>query len=325
MATPFTDFVHLTEASSGAPTLCGVNGSGNDVMNWALTQAGWTRIYHNAGTFESVFQPPAGGSTPCLYVCHNSAISGDARAIEVRMCESATGYAFANLVDPVPTLAQVAHNACNWMASSAANGTARAFAINVWEEGIEYFSNFGGTADVYEMGFMCKPWLRLTSDTYGWAIGQRQLTSFTSGGFLANGVGTTLSTGNAGKVFFLRNYAGTIKSTYASLRASGNGLGSVVGTPSIFAGVGGVPEKEKVCIHCHGASTNVVASNAVPIRACIPNLWSPVHSSLTGATFTDVFTDTAYDATADFKLIRASASFGVFLESTNTSTGFPGA
>lgn len=324
MATPFTDFVHLTEASSGATRNSGTNGDLNTLLNWALPQAGWTRTYHNAGTFESVFEIPGGGKG--LYVCHNSAITGNAGFAEVRMFESATGYAFADLVDPVPTLAQVAHNASVWWVSSVESTADRAFLINVWETGIEYISNINSVADNYGGGLMCLPFSRLPADVWAWCIGQRGSTSTAVGAdLLATNVGSALGTSLTGKMFFMRNYAGSIKSTYASISARGTSLGIVPGAPVIFAGVGGVAEKEKILVHDHGASTNVIAANAVPIRACIPNFWSPVHSALTGATFTDVFTDTDYDPAADFKLTRAATNNGIFLETTNTSTGFPGA
>ena len=322
MATPFTDFFQLTSASSGATRNSGTNGDFNALANWALPQAGWTRPYHNAGTNESVFAPPGGGVV--LYLRHDSAASGSACLTVARAAESASAYNV--LTDPFPTVAQVANTSCNWLVSSTANTTDRPFIINVWETGFLYFSKFSSTSDVWEWGGLVYPWARLTGDTsYPWLMIQRNSTATSNS--QVNAVATSSAFAVSGaKAHFMRDFAGVIKSSTGYFNGRGGNIGTVPGAPAIRAGVGNTVDREKLCVHDLNSSTNTVGSAGVLIRGCIPNIWTPLHSSLTGVTETDVLTDATYNVSSTFTLLKANTgNNGIILENTNTSDGFPGA
>src|SRR5690606_4387776 len=125
-------FIKFDSGMAGAPILTGQNGSFNAVCNWIVGLVGGTRIYHDGASNQSVFQWP-GGHQQSFYVCHDSSLSGAAQRAIWRACESATGYAYADLVNPYPSVSQVADNASNVLCSTTANATARAYAGIAWE------------------------------------------------------------------------------------------------------------------------------------------------------------------------------------------------
>lgn len=319
MATPFTSFLHLTQASSGATRNSGTNGDLNALLNWALPQAGWTRTFDNAGTNESVFKPPS-GIRNSLYVRHNSTASGNAGLSVIRGCEGATNY--NALVDPFPQVAQVADTSSNWLISSSASTSPRNFHIYVWETGVIYFSQYTNTTDAWEWGGFLDGWSRFTTDAYNTTAIVRNSASLGTT-IITQATASSFTGANPACIYFMRDVAGVIKSSRGLMDGRGTTLGSVAGSAAIRAGFGNQVERSKLCIH-DSSSTSATLGVIVLGRTCLPNMWSPVHAGLSGVGELDLLTDTAYDPTASFILLKSSGgNNGVIMENTNTSTGYP--
>lgn len=318
----------LTDATPGAPRNSGTNGDLNALMNWALPQAGWTRDYNNAGTNESVFRPP-NGIRNRLYVRHDSAASGFAGLAVVRACESATAY--NALVDPFPTVAQVADTNCNWAVSTAASTASRPFVILLTDVGVAYFSAISGAADNFDFGLFTDCAARYGADNYASVIHVRDSTS-TSATIGMNTPTTpsanSSSTTNVGKPFFMRNITGTVKSS----RAIFYGAGANTATPSlgiapsasiISSGYGGTVDRQKLLLTDSDSQSTTVGGSPIIGRAAVPNVWQTMHSSLAGRGQADTITDAAYNPAATFTLLKSTLGYGAVIENTNTWTGYP--
>lgn len=314
----FSNFAYLTAATSGATRNAGTNGDLNALLDWALTtKSNWVRLFHDGTNFYDVWQPAAGG--PCLTVHHNSAQSGSAQRAVVRMCESASGA--STYTDPFPTVAQVADASANWLVSTSANTTTRDFHILVWETGIIYATKFSGTIDQWEIGYALQCPSRFGSDTtYNWVCGVTNNAAPGGTDILQQNV-TAVPAGStqANVNFWMRNAQGTIKSERGNIGAPGTKIGTVSGCPIIASGFGSSIERRKVMVHGIGSSSTTVGAAAIIDRGAIPQIWTPLHSALTGIGETDTITD----GSSTFILLKTSGGPGVLLQTSNDWSGYP--
>lgn len=301
---PFTNYVYLTNSSPGATRNSGTNGDLNVLLNWALPQVGWAREYHNAGTNESIFRP-ATGNRFRIYVAHSSAISGDARKVTVRGCENASDA--STLIDPFPTVAQVANASATIQVSSAASTTDREFAIVAWDTGFIYFSQMDGVDDYNPFMFMDAV-QNGDADTWGTFIWQRGVNG--TGGSATNITGSTILTAPATpQIYWARSIDGTTKSTAGAVYASGSSLGSITNAPDLSSGYLGKIRRQNVYASC--------SVSGLTRRGAIPHLWEPQHNGMGIVTAADTFSDTAYDPTATFRALKQNTGISI-LELTNT-------
>lgn len=305
--------VALTNVSSGATRNSGTNGDLNALIWWALQQhGGWAREYDNAVNFASVFRANVGNRRR-LHVQHNSAVSGGAQRAVVRGCESATNA--TTLVDPFPTVAQVASSSASWSTSSAASTTDRPFLIYVGDTWIAYFSDLAGNGN-YEGGIFGDCTVRDSDDVWATYVSCRNT--------IGTGISWLSSTGSSVPLvgltgFFCRDVSGAIKSTRATLNTPGNYLGVVSALPAARGGWKNRVYREPLAIHCAGTSGATLGTLAMARRGFFPNLWGPLHNGIGSVTVSDTFTDTAYNPSAVFRGIPASSTTAwIIAEETNT-------
>lgn len=310
----------LTELSSGAPTLNGVNGALTAVLRWALVQAGWAVEYGASGN-AAVFRPGSGNRFR-LHVNHDSTVSGSAAAATVRGCENAS--AATTLVDAFPTVAQVANNAATWYLSQTTGSTARRYKIYLWptffillietnssgEWDVNFFGDVEGgrTEDVYDTVISTRNSTNIGSVSFGW-IAQAAADRYP--------VNLSLTS----RVFWCRDISGVYKSTKGCIGLSGNYLGSVTAAMSVLGGYGNRIEREKVAIHCSG-DNSAGSANGIAVQArrgWLRNLWSLMHSSYAAVSSEDTFADSEYNASSAFVLFKGlSTNHGYAIETTDT-------
>ena len=307
--------IHLTEASSGAPRNSGTNGDLCVLLDWALvTNGGWSIVQTAANA--RVYKP-IGGNGFLLYVNHDSAVSGAAQLATVRGCETATAASEAGVVNPFPTIAEIAATSATWLVSSLASTVTRNFDIYVTSTFVIYISNINGTTinDIQMWGDISPT---LAGDIYNTVCSSR------------NGTGTTTAVGytctNSGVVqgtlhlWMCRSYDGTVKSTTASIvNQGGANLGAVNATSAAFLGATGLIDRQKCQVLDTGATTTTFATaKGVVNRGWIPNLWNPVHASNGTVNNRDTFTDTSYNGSAVFVNHMTVSTGWAIVENSNT-------
>lgn len=305
--------VALTNASAGATRNSGTNGDLNALIWWALQQhGGWAREYDDAVNFASVFRANVGNRRR-LYIQHNSAVSGGAQRAVVRGCESASSA--TTLVDPFPTVAQVASTSASWSPSSTANTTDRAFFIYVGDTWLAYFSDVG-SGGTFEGGVFGDCAVRDSDDVWATYVSCRNTPG--TGITWLNSVASSLSlVGLTG--FFCRDASGAVKSTRATLSSPGSALGVITSAPAARGGWKNRVYREPLAIHCSGASGGTAGTLAIIRRGFFPNLWGPLHNGIGSVATADTFTDTAYNASAVFRGIPAAPS-GAWIIAEETDT-----
>lgn len=298
----FPNFVHLTNASPGAPRNSGTNGDLCALLDWALPQVGWA-IEFTSGNAR-VYRPAVGNRFR-LHVNHDSGTSGAAQKAVVRGCEDASNA--TTLIDPFPTVAQVADTNSNWLVSTTANTTARAFHIVAWDTGVIYMSNASGGANLWSFGMYCDTEENGDPDSWGTILSQRSNT--TTSGNVNVGVATTFSAGSA--LHWARSIDGVVKSASGHFYGSGATMGQVTGGPTLTNGIGGKVRREAVFANCN--------SSLLLRRGAVPNIWQGIALGLGTITDADTFTDTAYNPASLFVALQQINNQGcVLLETTNT-------
>lgn len=313
----------LTELSSGAPTLNGVNGSLTAVLRWALVQASWAVEYGPSGN-AAVFRPGS-GNRHRLHVNHDSTVSGSAALATVRGCEGAS--AATTITDPFPTVAQVTNANATWMVSATAAATARRYKIFLWPTFFVMFIEFNsdGRWDPYFFGdlFGARP-----EDAYATAVACRQQSAF--GNTTTARYGYNLTTNayppvlslSLAKAFWCRDISGVTKSTKGSFAGSGAFVGqssanAAAGIPAL-AGYGNRLEREKLALHCTGDNASAFGMMAQMRRGWFPNMWQGLHYSYVGVSSEDTFADAEYDAAASFIVLPNDGSQQIYMETTDT-------
>ncbi len=287
--------IHVDESTPGLPNsgrLSGTNGDLVGIMDVALPLNGWA-IEYTSGNAR-VYRPGSGNRFR-LHMYDDSAVSGSAALCLVRGCENASDA--TTLVDPFPLVAQVANSSCNWVKSSAANTTARAFDIWVGETWVIYRVNHTGVTNAWECHLFGDFAPNRSGDSYNTFCTVRNSTSTTAVQW--NSWVTNILAGN-NTVFICRSYDGTVKSTNARMSSTvpTSNFGVVSNFPTIFSGPSSGIESGKVSIGCCGStSTTPSGTLGIPSRGWVPNIRMPFHNGRQAATpnTRDTYTDTAYD------------------------------
>jgi hypothetical protein len=314
-----TGWSFITDQTPGAPPSNGVNGSGNDLMNWLLvTVGGWSRIFHDAATNQSVFQMP-GGSQRCLYVCHDSSVSGDVRRMTVRGCESASGFDYADLVNPFPNTSQVADASSVWLMSSTTNAVARPYRAQVWESGVILMIDQDSNGNWASIGWYVDPFAIYPTDNFCTNLAIRNSTQVggTNNATLSGLQSSLTSTGNP-TVYFCRSIDGLVQSSAGRIICPSGQMGGIAGTPTLVQGYLGQPRHKPVMVSCHGSSTTTSGANAIFERAAIPGVRMPIHNGMGSLTADDFFTDSEYSPGCLLRPIGVPSAPFILSEETNT-------
>ena len=311
--------VHLTEASSGAPRLSGTNGDLCLVLDWALVQNGWT-IDFSSG-FQRCYRAASGNRFP-LFINHDSAVSGNAGLAVVRGAESQSA---GTLTDAFPTVALLGNTLSNWLVSSTASTTSRAFDLFIGPTFIIYCVNFSGTTNVWEWGFYGDISPSLSGDSYNTLCLVRNITTASTATMY--GVVPGAGSGNA-QAYLTRSYDGTVKSTTSGITAPAAGtstVGKISGYPAAFAGPSTGLDTQKIAILDSGSQTLTLStSKGLPTRGWLPNLLYPMHNgtaSSTSPNARDTYTNTSYSSLfigIPFMGIASINSGFVVVEATDT-------
>lgn len=310
-------FIHLTEASSGAPRNSGTNADLCTLLDWALVSgavnAGWA--INQTATNARVYKPPAGNRF-CLYVNHDSAVSGAAQLATVRGCESATAASEAGLVNPFPTIAEVAATSSNWLVSTAASTTSRNFDIYASDRMVIYISNAGGATNSWQFHAWGDFTSTLAGDVYNTFCTVRNSVATT---VLVDSICNNALSGSL-RMWICRSYDGTVKSVTGLVWVTGGtSLGANSTAAAALLGATALIDRTKCEIGDTGATTSTFSTTkGLPSRGWIPNLWTPVHSGPGTVNTRDTFTDTAYNGSATFRAFVSTSSSFLIVEETNT-------
>lgn len=309
--------VHVTEATVGAPNsgrISGTNGDLYAMLKYALPLNGWAVEYDNPVNFTAVFRPGTGNRFR-LYVNDRSAVSGAATLAVVRGCENASSP--TTLIDPFPKVANIPNSNCNWVKSDSANTTARSFDIYVGTTWVWYAVNYTGFTNDWETHFFGDVSPSLPGDSYNTIITTRN-TTYASGTY-----GYSISASSPSglpTVHWCRSYDGTVKDSYgyAWVGSPMPTLGAIYGLPVMQAGPSGGIDRGRIILGDGGmSSTGTSATKGLPVRGYLPNLWMPYHADSRGIVNTrDTFTDSAYNASATFKVFQGTGA--IIVEETDT-------
>lgn len=306
----------LTNASAGATRNSGTNGDLTTLLDWALPQAGWT-IEYTSGNAR-VYRPGSGNRFR-LHVYHDSAISGDARLATVRGCEDASNA--TTLIDPFPTVAQLANASSNWRTSTTASTVDRPFRIYLSETWVLYMTQYNTTQDVWDGGFFGDVYPTYSGDIYNtvcWVRNQVASTANTLLNALTSPNPTTFANGN---IFWCRDITGATKSSYGMGACSGGGIGNMSGQPSARAGYLNQVVREAFPVNCAGSNTVTPSSLSLGKRGYISNIWSLMHQGRGTLSDLDTFEDSAYNPSAIFRTLSTAAistSNNITVEETDT-------
>jgi hypothetical protein len=290
----------LDSTMGGAPALSGTNGTMCAVLDWALvTNAGWAIEY--TGSNARVYRP-ANGNRFRLYVAHDSAISGSAALATVRGCENASSV--TTLIDPFPTVAQVANTSSCWQASSAVSGTARAWRIYA-DDGatsglawvVMYVNATGGTGvwARQRWGDYAKAY---SADGYNTICEVRN--SATIGSVFGWGSNANAQTASSG-CYSVRSLDGTVKSTAAGYTWPLNG--NTTGAPAYGSGYLGKLIQHKVGLMDSGNTASAaMTAKGISLRGYIPNVWFPWVLNSSSVSALDDFTNGGYNPSALFRI-----------------------
>lgn len=280
-------------------TITGQAGSLITVLDAILvTGEGWTKTY--SGTNKAVYTQ-ASHNGFCIRVLDDGSVTGGAKEAVVRGAESATDV--DTLVDPFPTVAQLANNGCVWRKSETADSTTRtyhAFAdggiIHLYIETNTYnydLYTFGSPEEVYSGdGYCCYITVRFTANSSTNAMAL-------AGHVIAPG-GDASQTNGA--MYFARSADGSVKSDFAGIlkkcssRLGNHGQGRG-GYPNTSTGKLGLSFVEVLSQRNNSSGT---ASDGTTIRGVVPFMFEPmIGSPITSLDPYDTFEGSDYDATAN--------------------------
>lgn len=311
----------LTEASPGAPTLSGSNGTLCAVLDWALVKKGWAIEY--SATNARVYRPGS-GNRHRLFVAHDSSISGDARLATVRGCEGASSATIAGLVDPFPTVAQVANASSSFLVSTLASTAARSYFIVVTATNV-LIAVKAGDSNVtnWDVFFFGDTYGAEAGDTYSsaiWVGGSGSTSPSSSGRAMAGCASSGIA---PSKIYWCRSIDGSVKSTTGCITTvcaspAITPLMTSVNAQQMRGAYGGRIVREKTALSCTGSSGTTVGALSYYKRGWIPNLWMAIHNNIGSLTSDDEFTDTAYASGSAFRVIPATSAIACILELTDT-------
>lgn len=309
--------LHLTDASSGAPTLSGTDGALAAIMDWALVQNGWA-IEATSGNYR-VYRPGSGNRFR-LCMRDEAAGSGAANLCTVRGAEnfvSATSW-----TDPFPTVALQADSASNWIKSSTASATARSYDIFLETTWVMFICNFSSSTNVWEFHFFgdCPP--ALSGDSYNTICLVRGTTSTAA----QWGSACSANLAPSGMPWYwTRTFDGTVKSPRGNpISTKSNGFGNIPSAPSAQSGPTTGIETEKVILSDTGVTSGTPSSTlALPTRAYLPNMRNPLHNGRNAVNTRDTYTMTGYSASFNgvcFTVSNSAVSQFAVVENSNTWT-----
>lgn len=292
--------VHLTEASSGAPTLSGTDGALVAIMDWALVQNGWA-IEATSGNYR-VYRPGSGNRFR-LCMRDESAGSGQAYLTVVRAAEnfvSATSW-----TDPSPTVAEQADSASVWIKSTTASATARNYDIFLSPTWVMFFCNLGGSSNVWEFHFFGDVSPALAGDSYNTIILVRGTNSTSVQWGSCAAANFTTSTM---PWYWVRSYDGTVKASRGSPMTNSNGLGNMVNAQNAQASPTSGIDTNKISLCDIGAGSGTPTAIGLPIRGYLPNLRNPLHNGRGSVNARDTYTMTGYNPSFQGVVFTVSAS-----------------
>ena len=315
------NFFKSTDAS--APVLNGQSGSLLGLLRALLVgtagiaygtkaSAGWTEPF--TGINKAIFLTPDGA---CYYRVLNDnsqgGTNGSSQAV-VRGAEGATDV--DTLVDPFPTVAQVANDLCVWRASSDTTATARPWQAVVTPGLLMLtISNDGTSSDLHLMGAYsanqaANAWAYLVNSRgpFSWA-------PIAAGKCAIN----SLTVAFTSKMFAMRAPEGAIKSVRADLFAPSSDFNNEMGRSGPTAPLqnGAIDiQKVRVMVNRGTASTNVQAS----VAGLVPNLWEMLHGGVSGIDDADTFTVPTDALSAEYLIRRLSVSNAMMFAWETTDT-----
>lgn len=303
----------LDENSVGAPALVAANGSLTSLLRWALPLLGWAVEYGATGN-DAVFRA-ATGNRHRLQVRHNSSLtSSDASIVMVRAAHTATSA--TSIGSPFPTTGQVANASSTWRAGIEGDPTTSGrFVIAGNETFFHYFcwsptygwdwNFFGDVPSDYSTGYETVINVRNNTSPYG-----------------SNALGESMYPYPAAtnQTFWARGVNAMTISTQGTKDGKTTPPGRVSGNPPCRGGYQNRLLREKIGVHCCGSTNTTPGVLAIPKRGWLPNVWNPIHSGIGGVADGDVFTDSAYDPAASFRVLDSSGYGTIILETTDTWT-----
>lgn len=300
----------LDETTAGAPSLLSVNGSLTSLLRWALPLLGWGVEFGPTGN-DAVFRA-AVGNRHRLQVRHNSSVSGRADLAMVRAGHTATSA--TAIGTPFPTTAQVANASCSWRAGIEDDpaipcrfviaGNDRFFHYLCHSPGYGWDWNFfGDVASDYATGYETVHIVRNNSSPYG-----------------ASGIGESMygRPYPTNQTFWARGINATTVSTKGCKDGKESQPGRVSGNPAMRGGYQNRLLREKIGLHCIGATSDTPGVLSIPKRGWLPNVWNPIHNGLGGLADGDTFTDSAYNPAAAFRVFDSPSYGTIILETTDT-------
>jgi hypothetical protein len=313
--------IHVTETTVGAPNSGRISGTAGDLyamLKYALPLNGWAVEYDDAVNFGAVFRPAVGNRFR-LFVLDNATASGNAGLALVRGCENASAATTAGIVDPFPTVLEIADASSNWVKSSAANTTARNFDIFVGPTWVFYAVNMAGTTNVWDIHFFGDVPPTLSGDAYNTICAVR---GSTAAGTTSNIWTGTNSTSGITNWRFCRSYDATVKATSAGAWMIGAFFGANGGSATMRSGpTTGIDRGKVTLLDTGSTSTTISSTTGLPQRAYLPNLWNPLHNGRGTVNSRDIITDTVYNPSASFTVFtrdNTSTSPAIIVETTDT-------
>jgi hypothetical protein len=313
-------FTYFNSNMVGAPALSGQNGTYNAVMDWVMvTLGGHTRVYHDGASNQSVYKF-VGGGEQYMYVCHNSAISGEQRKVAVRMAEGATGYTYSDLSGPYPTQSQKSDADASFLVSTSAISppVARYYEGFVGEGTLIFCTQADGTN--FHTGYWGDTLPTDPVDAYAQVAYVRTGNVSMNAGF---GTGTAYA---SQQLFWRRSRDGTVASTSARLSVnSAYTIGGVAFFPSASSVWDGAIAHEALAVDCAGQQSNSNTADAIKAtakRGWLYNLRTPLVNGIGTYSPGDVFTDGSYAPGCELMLSFSQSGVGVLFQRTNDwSTG----
>ncbi len=305
--------IHFDETTVGLPNsgrIAGVNGDLVTQLDYMLPLNGWAIEY---STGNARIYRPGTGNRFRLYVNDDSSVSGDARFAVVRGCENASAASNAGLVDPFPLASQVADASCNWLKSSLANTTARAFDIWVGETWVRFSCNYSGGTNVNELHDFGDFAPALSGDSYNTLCTTRNSTNANTNTWSGSGGWVPTAVGGSSRVYYARSFDGTVKSVLGgALPLFGQTTLGVINSalPAANAGPTTGIDTQYTQLYDSGSNTGTVSGSlALPTRGWWRNLLSPQHGGRSTVNNRFPYTDSP------------SMALGRVVTAANTSTG----
>jgi hypothetical protein len=293
------------------------------VVQWAcVTVAGMAAEY--TGTNSLIIRPVNGNRFRWCFD-HDSTKSGSAARCIVRIAESATDS--VTYVDPAPTVAQIGNTAANWLASTTANSTARAYRI-VIDDGdtsglawMHMMVNANSATGVWTWGFIGDYVPALSADTYNSCVVHRNLAS--EGISAMQQIGSPTA-GAISRLHHIRSYDGTIKSSFGGLLIPQGDLGTISQFPTPGSGYAGGINFMRCPVFDRYTNGATIGTQPLLTRGWIPNIHTPQHSGAGSfAPALEDFTYTAWAPGALFRIYTQNTSGAPWMIIEETETYYP--